>query len=229
MVVDPSMLEAVVRSHLNISAPRAMVVLEPIKINLVNLVKGVSYDIEVPDFPDAPEKGNHKIAFGSTIFIERNDFREVMEKGYRRLTPDQPVGLRYAGYVIKVNKMKKDSSGQVTEIDAEAIPVEEADKPKAFVHWVADPIEVEVRLYERLFRHKNPEDADEVPGGFLTDVDPDSKKVMKSLSDKWLSNVNVYDRFQFERVGFFSVDTDSSEEKLVFNRTVSLKEDSKKV
>lgn len=229
MVVDPAMLEAVVRSHLNLSAPRTMVVLEPLKINLVNMVDQVEYDLEVPDFPDSPEKGKHRINFGSTIFIERNDFREVKEKGYRRLTPDQTVGLKYAGFVIKVKEVIKAKDGSVDYINAEAVSVNEAEMPKAFIHWVADPVQVEVRIYERLFKHKNPEDAEEVPGGFLSDVDPDSKKVLKSLADKSLLGVKAYDRFQFERVGFFSVDPDSHEKALVFNRTVSLKEDNKKV
>ena len=107
---------------------------------------------------------------------------------------------------------------------------EAAEKPKAFVHWVADPVEVEVRLYERLFRHKNPEDPAEVPGGFLSDVDPDSKKVLRGcMADRHLLKAKVLDRFQFERLGFFAVDQDSSGDSLVFNRTVSLKEDNKKV
>ena len=207
-----------------------MVVLEPLKVNLVNLVKDVSYEIAVPEFPDAPEKGSHQICFGQTVYIERSDFKEVNEKGYRRLAPEQPVGLKHAGYVIRVVKVHKDGSGQVKEIDAEAISTDKIeDKPKAFIHWVSDPIEIQVRLYERLFKHKNPEDPVEVPGGFLTDVNENSKTVVKAMADRSLAGVNVYDRFQFERVGFFSVDPDSSKENIVFNRTVSLKEDSKKV
>ena len=233
MVVDPAMLDAFVRNHLNVHAPRTMVVLEPLKVNLVNLTKGLNYEIEVPDFPDNPEKGSHVVTFGSEIYIEAVDFREVPEKGYRRLTKDQTVGLRYAGYVLKLVGIKSKSADRVTEIDCEAIPVDQAtEKPKAFVHWVADPLEIEVRLYERLFKHKNPEDPEEVPGGFLSDVNPDSLKVdTHVLADKHLKKAQVYDKFQFERNGFFSVDPDSGVEGngLVFNRTVSLKEDSKKV
>ena len=231
MVVDPSMLEAVVRSHLNLSAPRTMVVLEPLKVNIVNLVKNVFYDISVPDFPDFPERGSHNIAFGPTIYIEKSDFKESIEKGYRRLSPGQAVGLKYADYVLKFLKVHKGSDGKVSEIDVECQSVTEAAKPKAFIHWVADPIEVEVRLYERLFRHKNPEDPAEVPGGFLEDINSDSLTVARAVADKSLGGVKVYDRFQFERNGFFTVDKESDEErsKLVFNRTVTLKEDNKKV
>ena len=231
MVVDPSMLEAVVRSHLNLSAPRTMVVLEPLKVNIVNLVENVHYEISVPDFPDFPERGSHSIAFGSTIFIEKSDFKETNEKGYRRLTPGQSVGLKYADYVLKLVKVHKGSDGKVCEIDVQCQSVTEAVKPKAFIHWAADPIEVEVRLYERLFCHKNPEDPSEVPGGFLEDINKDSLTVARAMADKSLKGVKVYERFQFERNGFFSVDqeSDAKRNKLVFNRTVTLKEDNKKV
>jgi glutaminyl-tRNA synthetase len=229
MVVDPSMLEAVVRSHLNVSAQRTMVVLEPLEVNIKNLVSGVGYEIEVADFPDSPERGKHKISFGQKIFIERSDFREEAEKGYRRLLPGQAVGLRYAGYVIKLVKVNKNAAGQIVSLDVESVPIDQvAEKPKAFVHWVSDPVAIEVRLYERLFKHKNPEDPSEVPGGFLSDVNKDSLKVLNSFADKSLLKAQVYDKFQFERIGFFSVDTLSSKDKLVFNRTVSLKEDAAK-
>lgn len=228
MTVDPTNLEAAVRSYLNTHAPRTMVVLEPIKVNLKNLVPGIFYDLSIPDFPDNPEEGSHKIAFGSTIFIEKSDFKEENEKGYRRLAPGQSVGLRYAGYVISVTKVHKNSSGNVVEIDAEAVAVDQAEKPKAFIHWVANPLEIEIRLYERLFFHKNPEDSEVVPGGFLDDVNHDSLKVLKSLADKSLASSRVYDKYQFERTGFFSVDPDSSADNMVFNRTVNLKEDAKK-
>ena len=231
MVVDPSMLEAVVRGHLNLSAPRTMVVLEPLKVNIVNLAKNVFYEISVPDFPEFPERGSHSIAFGPTIYIEKSDFKETIEKGYRRLAPGQAVGLKYADYVLKLKEVHKGSDGKVSAIDVECQSVTEAAKPKAFIHWVADPIEVVVRLYDRLFRHKNPEDPTEVPGGFLKDVNSDSLTVAKAVADKSLGGVKVYDRFQFERNGFFTVDMESDERrnKLVFNRTVTLKEDNKKV
>lgn len=229
MVVDPSMIEATVRNHLNTTAPRTMVVLEPLKVTLKNLTAGISYEIEVPNFPDNPERGTHRITFGPTIYIEESDFKLKGEKGYRRLTPDQPVGLRYAGFVIKVSDVIKNDQGKVIEIIADCVDVKEAgEKPKAFVHWVSDPLKIEVRLYERLFKHKNPEDPEEVPGGFLSDVDRNSKTVLTSLADKYLEKVVPFDRFQFERIGFFSADTDTNDNKIVFNRTVSLKEDSKK-
>ncbi|TRY62895.1 hypothetical protein TCAL_00369 [Tigriopus californicus] len=229
MTIDPSMLEAVIRNHLNISAPRTMVVLEPLKVNITNFVPGMSYEIEVPDFPDNPEKGSHKITFGQCLYIERSDFKDSEEKGYRRLSPKQSVGLRYAGYVLKVVKVHKDSGNEVSEVDVEATPVDKiTEKPKAFIHWVSNPLEIEVRLYDTLFLHKNPEDPNEVPDGFLSDINPNSLNTLKSYADGYLSQAKTYDRFQFERTGFFTVDKDSRSDLIVFNRTVSLKEDAKK-
>ncbi len=231
MTIDPSALEAVVRSTLNLTAPRTMVVLEPLKVRIVNAPK--AGQLSVPNFPDAPEKGEHKISpVSNVIYIEKTDFKEAGEKGYRRLTSDQAVGLRYAGFVLKLVKvLAKGKDGQATEIEAECTPVDQAaTKPKAFIHWVSgDSTEVEVRLYERLFKHKNPEDPAVVPDGFLSDVNLDSLKVLAARADNYLlKSAKVYDKFQFERMGFFSVDTDTTAKKLVFNRTVSLKEDAGK-
>jgi len=233
MVLDPSVLEAEVRSCLNISAPRTMVVLRPLKINIK---KGgiTKRKISIPDFPDTPEKGSHEIAFSDVIYIEKDDFMEVGDKGYRRLTKDQHVGLRYANYVVKfLNVVKKDSKGEPLEIDVEAVSVDQVEtKPKAFIHWVdgSDCKKIEVRLYERLFKHKNPEDSTIVPDGFLSDVDENSLTVVEdALADNYLSKTaKVWNKYQFERIGFFSVDPDTTKSNLVFNRTVSLKEDSGK-
>ena len=159
---------------------------------------------------------------------------EKGEKGYRRLTKDQAVGLRYAGYVLKFLAVsKKDSNGDPLEIEVEAVSVNDMEsKPKAFIHWVdgSQYKSVEVRLYDRLFKHKNPEDATVVPGGFLSDVNEESLTVVKNaVADSYLAkSAKVWDKYQFERIGFFSVDPDTSNHNLVFNRTVSLKEDAGK-
>lgn len=224
MVIDPSALEAIVRSTLNVSAKRTMVVLHPLKVNIVKGVKAKK--ISVPDYPDAPDKGSHEISFSDVIYIDQDDFNEVGEKGYRRLTKDQTVGLRYAGYVLKFLQRK----GPL-EINVEAIPVDKAEtKPKAFIHWVSEAKEVQVRLYERLFKHKNPEDPVQVPDGFLSDVNENSLIVIKNavVDSYLLKTAKIWDKFQFERVGFFSVDPETSKNELIFNRTVSLKEDSGK-
>lgn len=226
--VDPAALEACVREVLNLTAPRIMVVLEPLKITITNFPTSAPTTVTVPDFPSEPGKGSHSVNFDKVIYIEGSDFKETPEKGYRRLAPNQTVGLRHAGYVVKVSKVIKNSTGQVQELECTCETTDKAEKPKAFIHWVAKPLPVEVRLYEALFKHKNPEDASEVPGGFLTDCRLDSLQVVCALADVSVKSAKVYDKFQFERIGFFSVDSDSAAGKLVFNRTVSLKEDTGK-
>lgn len=227
--VDPAMLEASVRDVLNITAPRKLVVLEPLKVTISNFISDKPIILNIPDFPASPEnKSSHNITFDKVIYIEQSDFKESPEKGYRRLSPTQTVGLRHAGVVLKVTEVKKDSSGKIVELICSCEKVENTEKPKAFIQWVSDPFEIEVRLYERLFMHKNPEDVNEVPNGFLSDCNQDSLRILKSYADKSILSAKAYEKFQFERIGFFSVDPDSLNGKLVFNRTVSLKEDSAK-
>ncbi|KAG7472238.1 hypothetical protein MATL_G00106670 [Megalops atlanticus] len=227
---EPHLLEACVRDVLNESAPRAMAVLEPLKVTITNMPETTQVEVCVPDFPANEERGSHIIPFTRTIYIEQSDFREVMEKGYKRLTPDQPVGLRHAGYVISVQRVIKDASGKVVELEVNCTSSDVAEKPKAFIQWVSMPLQCEVRLYERLFLHKNPEDTAEVPGGFLSDINPNSLQVIDStFVDRSVTGSKVFDKFQFERIGYFSVDPDSTDEKLVFNRTVTLKEDPGKI
>ncbi|XP_050312303.1 probable glutamine--tRNA ligase [Anthonomus grandis grandis] len=227
--VDPSMLEAFVRDYLNNVAPRHMVVLEPLRVTIENYPHSKAVRIPVPDFPNKPEGGSHDVTFDRVIWIEKSDFMEVGDKGYRRLTKTQSVGLRHAGYVLEVAEVKTGSSGEVSELICKCVEAEKAKvKPKAFVHWVADPIEVEVRLYSALFKHKNPEDPAEVPNGFISDCDPDSLKVLKSFADKSLRQAKVLETFQFERTGFFAIDPDTKDDKIVVNRTVGLKEDTGK-
>lgn len=227
--VDPGMLEAVVRDYLNTTAPRRLVVLEPLKVTITNFISDKPVSFTIPDFPAQPEnKASHNIVLDRVVYIEQSDFKENPEKGYRRLAPNQTVGLRHASIVLKVEKVLKDASGKVVELVCSCERIETAEKPKAFIQWVSDPYEIEVRLYERLFKHKNPEDVNEVPEGFLSDCNQDSLKILKSYADKSLSSAKVYDKFQFERIGFFSVDPDSKNGNLVFNRTVSLKEDNAK-
>uniref|UniRef100_A0A7N6BC58 Glutamine--tRNA ligase n=1 Tax=Anabas testudineus TaxID=64144 RepID=A0A7N6BC58_ANATE len=223
---EPHLLESCVRDVLNDTAPRAMAVLEPLKVTIINLPEN-SLVLRVPDFPANEAQGSHTVPFTRTIFIEQSDFRE---KGYKRLTPEQPVGLRHAGYVISVQKVIKDAQGKVVELEVSCCSSDTAEKPKAFIHWVSQPVKCEVRLYERLFQHKHPEDPSEVPNGFLSDINPNSLQVISSaLVDTSVKGAKVFDKFQFERVGYFSLDPDSTADKLIFNRTVTLKEDPGKI
>ena len=146
VTVDPGMLEAEVRYNHNITAKSTMVVSQPIKVTVVGGLE--KRDIAVPDFPNEPDKGTHKISLESPFYIERSDFKEKMESGYRRLCPGQTVGLRYAGLVLELEDLVK-KDGIVTEIKVKAIPVDQAAKPKAFIHWAADGASSKVRMYSR--------------------------------------------------------------------------------
>ncbi|XP_059178645.1 glutamine--tRNA ligase-like [Physella acuta] len=224
--IDPSNLESCVRDFLNVTAKRAMAVLHPLKVVISNLPSDFPKQISVPDFPSNEARGSHSLGFSCVLFIEQEDFKETADKNFFRLTKDQPVGLRYTGLVISVDKVIKDSLGQPLELVVTCKLAADAPKPKAFIHWVSDPQHCEIRLYDRLFKHKFPEDSNQVPGGFLTDINPDSLEVLsEALVDKSVVGAKVYDRFQFERTGYFSVDPDSTHDKLVFNRTVTLRED----
>uniref|UniRef100_A0A8C0IID1 glutamine--tRNA ligase n=1 Tax=Bubo bubo TaxID=30461 RepID=A0A8C0IID1_BUBBB len=205
--MEPHLLEACVREVLNEQAPRAMAVLEPLKVTITNFPALKALEVLVPNFPADESRGFHKVPFQPTVYIEETDFREEVDKGYKRLAPGQPVGLRHAGYVIAVqNIIKVGGSG----------------------HWAPPGKAAIVTLGRalRAFLHKNPEDPSEVPGGFLSDLNPDSLRVVRSaLVDSSVLSARPFDKFQFERLGYFSVDPDSEEGKMVFNRTVTLKED----
>ncbi|XP_037555355.1 glutamine--tRNA ligase isoform X1 [Dermacentor silvarum] len=229
--VDPQLLEACVRDSLNLTAPRVMCVVEPLKVTITNFPHGQDAEVPVtvPDFPASPERGSHTVTFASVVYIEVADFRETADKSFRRLTLKQSVGLRHTGLVISVSKVIKDAAGDVQELEVTCQKAEDAEKPRAFIHWVSKPVNCEVRLYDRLFFHKNPEDTSEAAGGFLSDVNRDAMTICSdSLIDQSLASCSVLDKFQFERLGYFCVDQDSAPEKIVFNRTVTLKEDSGK-
>ncbi|KAI0233738.1 Glutamine--tRNA ligase [Lamellibrachia satsuma] len=214
VVLEPAMLDACVRDVLNVTAPRAMAVLEPLKVSICNFPENQSGEVEVPDFPAEESKGSHRVPFEKTVYIEQSDFRETGDKNYKRLTCSQPVGLRHAGYIICVENVIKDAEGRPVELEVTCKRANETDKPKGFIHWVCRPLVCEVRLYSRLFQHKNPEDVAEVPGGFVSDCNKDSLDVISNaLVDQSVAGAKVYDKFQFERNGFFSVDPDSSAEK----------------
>ncbi|XP_025194608.1 probable glutamine--tRNA ligase [Melanaphis sacchari] len=227
-IVDPQMLESEVQDYLNLTASRTMVALEPLKIIITNFDElNKPYSLSVPDFPNDPDKGWHDVKFSSILYIESNDFSQNADKDYRRLTIDQTVGLRYAGIVIKAIKVVTVGT-TIKEIHVEATDVKTAPKPKAFIHWVSNPVEIEVRLYDRLFMHKNPEDINLVPNGYLSDINSDSLKIVNAYADVHILKSPVLKNYQFERLGYFCVDLDSNDTKLVFNRTITLKDSSSK-
>ncbi|XP_034935789.1 probable glutamine--tRNA ligase [Chelonus insularis] len=227
--VDPAVLEACARDVLNNTAPRHMVVIDPLKVTISNFGEKIPTKIDVTDFPTDAGKGQHTIAFDEIVYIEASDFKEKEEKGFRRLTANQPVGLKYAGVVLNLMRVEKDKMGKITGLVVRQEPVSDKNKPKAFIHWVSKPKLASIRLYERLFKHKNPEDVNEVPNGFLSDINSPSKREVVGYIDASLASVTKpFTQFQFERIGFFSVDPDTQPNKLVFNRTVTLKEDAGK-
>lgn len=232
VTTEPSLLESCVRSVLNETAPRAMAVMEPLKLVIVNF--GDSFAdgtvLEIPDFPADTSKGHHNIKMSQTIFIEKTDYMEQADKNYNRLALNQSVGLRHAGVVITVKEVVGDSKNP-DEVLVTCHPVESGPKPKAFIHWVseADGKSCEIRLYERLFRHKYPENPRDVPGGFLTDCVENSLSVITTaVVDSSVHKAKEFDKFQFERLGYFCVDPDSTPSNLAFNRTIGLRDSTKK-
>lgn len=232
VTTEPSLLESCVRNVLNEKAPRAMAVLAPMKVVIVNFddcfTEGTV--LEVPDFPADPSKGHHKIKMSRTIFIEKTDYMEHADKNYNRLAKNQSVGLRHAGIVITVKEVVGDSTNP-EELRVTCHQVETGPRPKAFIHWVseADGKSCEVRLYERLFKHKYPENPRDVPGGFLTDCVENTLTVVKeAMVDSSVREAKTFDKFQFERLGYFCVDTDSTPSNLVFNKTIGLRDSTKK-
>ncbi|XP_069959150.1 probable glutamine--tRNA ligase [Cherax quadricarinatus] len=223
--IHPDALEACVRDVLNVTAHRAMVVLEPLRVVITNYPNEGPVSVTVPNIPGNDAKGAHTVIFDRELWIELSDFREKEENGYRRLTPQQTVGLRHCGMIINVQEVVKTSSGEVDYLKVTCQPATDSNKPKAFIHWVAHPLKCEVRQYERLFQHECPEDPSVVPGGFLTDINPNSLTISVGLADVSVRGAKVYTKFQFERLGFFSVDPDSTPDFIVFNKTVGLKED----
>lgn len=228
--VQPHMIEAEVRDYLNLKAPRTMAILEPLKLVIDNFdeiyPEQKFYEIDVADFPADPENSvKHKIIIEPIIYLEKSDFQNTSEadKNFRRLTPAQPVGLRYVHLLVSVKSVKVNEQNEVSEVVVTAMKADQGPKPKAFIHWVSRPVTCEVRSYDTLFDMANPEDH---PAGFLASCRKDSLKIFKNaLVDNYLLGSPHYSRFQFERIGYFSVDPDSTNSHLVFNKTVSLRED----
>jgi len=224
-------LEHEVRSDLNDIAKRGFGVVDPLEVFITNFPEGKVEMLEASDFPSHPTKtSKHHIPFTNTVFIESSDFREKDTKEFYGLAPGKRIRLRYA-FVIECESFEKDSNGKVVKVLAKYIPNDQIDKkenPKGVLHWVAktkdgsSPLVCEIRLYDTLF-------TEEAPGSrtknFLDDLNPNSLIIKNNaLLDPSFKGAKPFDKFQLERVGFFSVDPDSTDKKLVLNLTVSLKE-----
>ncbi|KAG6715074.1 hypothetical protein I3842_05G231900 [Carya illinoinensis] len=222
-------LEYHIREELNKTVPRAMVVLHPLKVVITNLEAGSIIDLDVKKWPEAQSddaSAFYKVPFSNTVYIEHSDFRMKDSKDYYGLAPGKSVLLRYAFPIKCTEVILSDDKETILEIRAEYDPSKKT-KPKGVLHWVAepspgvDPLRVEVRLFDKLFLSENPAELDD----WLADLNPQSKVVISSAyAVPLLKNAAVGDRFQFERLGFFVLDRDSTPEKLVFNRTVTLRD-----
>ena len=226
-VVDYGLLESCVRDCLNASAPRAMAVLEPLKVVIDNMPDDFSDTLETDIHPDHPEMGKREVTFGKELFIEKSDFMIEPPKKYFRLFPGNEVRLKGA-YFVKCVGYDTDENGEVTCVHCTYDPESrggnspDGRKVKGTIHWVnaADCKKAEVRLYDRLFNVPNP--SDESNGDFTNNLNPDSLIVSECLLEGGLSDLKAGDTFQFMRQGYFCVDKDSTDEKIVLNRTVQL-------
>lgn len=227
-VVDYGMLEHCVRENLNMKAPRAMAVFEPLKVTIDNYPDGASELLPVEINPNDESAGTKNVSFSKTIYIEKSDFMEVPVKGYKRLTADNEVRLKGA-YFIKVKEIIKDENGEVTELICTYDPASKGGnspdgrKVKGTIQWVdADCcLDATVNMYDKLFLTSNPGELED----YLDNLNPDSLKVLEHCKiDADLASAKPGDSFQFMRNGYFTVDKYSTEDNIIFNLTASLKD-----
>ena len=232
---DIEMLEHFQRDDLNRRALRAMAVLRPIKLVIDNYPEGQTEYVEVNNNPEDPTAGTRQVPFSREIYIEQDDFREVPPPKYYRLSPGKEVRLRNA-YFVTAQSVVKDEAGNVVEVHCTYDPLSrggnspDGRKVKSTIHWVstAHAITAEVRIYDRLFTKPDPNDYAE-GGSFLDNLNPNSLEVIEAKLEPSLATAKVEGHYQFERVGYFTVDPDSTPEKLVFNRTLALKDSWSKI
>jgi len=227
-VIDVALLESVVRDDLNKRSPRRMAVLKPLKVVIDNYPDGLVEEMEAVNNPEDERAGTRTVPFSKVLYIEQDDFRESPPPKYYRLYPGNEVRLRYA-YLIRCTHVVKDQNGEMTELHVTYDPATrggdapDGRKVKSTIHWVsaAHAKEAEIRLYDRLFTKEDPEEGEE---GFVACINPDSLTVLTGYVETHLATSQPGERFQFERQGYFCVDPDSSPDKKVFNRTVSLRD-----
>ena len=225
--VDMAMLEFSIREHLNKTAQRRMAVLRPLKVVIENYPEGQSEEVEAVNHPDDASAGTRRVRFGRELFIERDDFMENPPKKFFRLSPGTEVRLRYA-YFITCREVVKDAAGEIVELKCTYDPATrggnapDGRKVKATMHWVSAPdsVPAEVRLYNPLFAKPDPSATD-----FAADINPNSLEIIADARvEPALAGRNADDVVQFERLGYFCPDQDSAPERLVFNRTVGLRD-----
>ena len=227
-ITDVSVLEHAIREDLNKHALRRLAVLRPIKVVITNFAEGKVEELNAVNNPEQPETGHRKIPFSRELFIERDDFQEVPPPKFFRLKPGGEVRLKYA-YIIKCDEVIKDASGYLVELrctaylDSKTGGATSARKVKGTIHWVsaAHCIDAEVRLYDRLFTEAEPERDGR---DFKSVLNPHSLEVVTAKLEPSLKDARPEVRYQFERLAYFALDKDSAPGKLVFNRTITLKD-----
>jgi glutaminyl-tRNA synthetase len=228
-LIDVGLLEFCVREHLNKIALRRMVVLDPVKVVLTNYPENQVEMLRGEDNPEDPNTGSRDIPFSRDLFIEQDDFMENPSKKYFRLAPGQMVRLKHA-YIIKCEEVVKDEEGNVQELRCTYIPESKSGEDtsginvKGTLHWVSvgQALPVEVRLYDRLFKLENVSEAE---GDFKEYLNPDSLKILSRVyAEPALKEARSEERYQFLRKGYFTLDLDSTANKLVFNQTVGLRD-----
>jgi len=230
-LIDVSRLEFSVREDLNKKANRVMAVLDPVKVTITNYPEDQTEWLEAENNQEDPDAGAREVPFSKTLYIEREDFREEANKKFFRLKLGKEVRLKNA-YIIKAESCDKDHDGNITEIHCTYDPKsksgsgtqESLRKVKGTLHWVAvnKAIEVEVRLYDRLFTDPSPDTHKDKD--FMEFVNPDSLKVITGYAEPSLQELKIEDTVQFQRLGYFTVDPETTQEKMVFNRTVGLRD-----
>ena len=230
-VIDMSLLEHAIREDLNHTAPRVMSVLDPIKLTISNYPESESEMLEGEINPEQPDLGTRSIPFSKHLYIEREDFKESANRKFFRLTLGKEVRLKNA-YIIKGESVVKDASGNITEIHCTYDPksrsgsgTEESQrKVKGTLHWVSieHAFPIKVRLYDRLFKEAAPDQDKAVD--FKTYLNPDSLTTLTGYAEPSISEAQSGERFQFQRLGYFVVDPDSTREQMIFNKTVGLRD-----
>jgi glutaminyl-tRNA synthetase len=229
-IVDIGMLEHFCRQELNKTSPRVMAVLNPLKVVIVNYPEGHVDELEAINNPEDESAGTRIVPFSREIYIERDDFRKDPPKRFWRLAPGREVRLRYAYFITCVDVIA-DENGEIVELHCTYDPATrggdapDGRKVKATLHWVSTPhaLQAEVRLYDRLFAKEDPNDAPEGQD-FTANLNPDSIERSTCMVEPSVAGAAPGTRYQFERKGYFCVDPDSAADRLVFNRTISLRD-----
>ncbi len=238
-IIQIARLENCLRDDLNKRAPRVMAVLRPLRVVIDNYPEGLVEEMEAVNNPEDSSVGTRKVPFSKVLYIEQDDFRQEPPPKYYRLAPGREVRLRYGYFITCVGVVKDEQTGEVIELHCTYDPqTRGGDNPpdgrkvKATLHWVsaAHALQAEVRLYDHLFLKPNPDEVDEGAANFTANLNPNSLEVLTScLVEPSLAGATPGSRYQFERQGYFCVDLDSTAERLVFNRTVKLKDSWEKI